>query len=170
MRQSSIPNRRSAALSRWCGAVDTHRPYTRRRAGTTRVCLLAIRHEACHPASPTGRRLHQPARQGGSGHEPNPPTYLFYDAVALLNPATRYSSAQVAGLRVFCGQAISLSQIWSNRDRPKAMDRAKSLVKATTRRACPREPGLPLNLPLTLILLPQEADRGQGEAASAFEG
>lgn len=36
------------------------------------------------------------APQGGSAHEPNPPTYLFYDAVALLNQLSRCSSAQVS--------------------------------------------------------------------------
>jgi hypothetical protein len=69
---------------------------TRRRPGQHESGPPATRHEARHPASPIGRLLRQPTRQGGSGHVPNPPTYLLYDAVALLNPDTRYSSAQVS--------------------------------------------------------------------------
>ena len=70
--------RQESAWGRWPAAVLqlilTVRD-TRRRPGQHESAPPATRHEARHPASPIGRRLPQPTRQGDSGHEPNPPTY-----------------------------------------------------------------------------------------------
>ena len=72
--------------------------------GTRQLYTLAVGPTGLPPGAGAGHaQRHQgmpttpeAARQGGGAHEPNPPTYLFYDAVALLSPATQDSSAQVS--------------------------------------------------------------------------